>query len=394
MSDCRDAITDYPDLSQSDPEAEDRYNKTKQCDPFPEISPALLNSADIYDYVRMTGMLYPFDSTSEKLKAASYEACIYGECRYWDGEGTEHKLNLGADDQELVLHANSITFVQVEPYFRLPDYIAIRFNLKITHVHRGILLGTGPLVDPGYVGKLLIPLHNLTTNEYTLKVREPLIWIEFTKISENILWDSTAAGKKPKFQQLGAVKEQDAFPIRKAKLSPLEALVKASPHKPIRSSIPDALEKAKKSAETAGTAAKRARNITVGVFVAVGVGLLAAGATIVIGGADILTQLNTRIQTTSEFAANALAEVRELRGEIKTEIRDEIKDEVVAELATTLEALKKEQTKLENDSLAETSATRKEISQLRKRISELMSEIEVLTKRILSKESKPEQPAN
>ncbi len=112
------------------------------------------------------------------------------------------------------------------------------------------------------------------------------------------------------------------------------------------------------------------------------------------GGADILTQLNTRIQTTSEFAANVLAEVRELRGKIKTEIRAEIKDDVVAELATTLEALKKEQTKLENDSRAETSATRKEISQLKKIISELMSEIEVLTKRILSKESKPEQPAN
>ena len=48
MSDCRDAITDYPNLSQSNSEAEVRYKKTKQCDPFPEIPPALLNSADIY----------------------------------------------------------------------------------------------------------------------------------------------------------------------------------------------------------------------------------------------------------------------------------------------------------------------------------------------------------
>ena len=92
MSDCRDSITDYPDLSKNESEAEARYKTTKQCDPFPEIPSALLNSADIFDYVRMTGMLYPFDPSPKRLKAASYEACIRGECTYWDNDGVKKTI--------------------------------------------------------------------------------------------------------------------------------------------------------------------------------------------------------------------------------------------------------------------------------------------------------------
>ena len=43
----------------------------------------------------------------------------------------------------LIVKANSIVFVESDIDFRLPDFIALRFNLQIRHVHRGLLLGTG-----------------------------------------------------------------------------------------------------------------------------------------------------------------------------------------------------------------------------------------------------------
>ena len=55
-----------------------------------------------------------------------------------------------SDINSYVFPENSITFVQIESKIRLPNYIALRFNLRIQHVHRGLLLGTGPLVDPGF----------------------------------------------------------------------------------------------------------------------------------------------------------------------------------------------------------------------------------------------------
>ena len=115
-------------------------------DPLLSIPRALLSSAEIDDYVRLTGLLHPF--YRENLKPASYEAHIEGDVIWWDERGKKQRQRVKKGD-EVILPASSIVFVQVEPVFRLPYYIAIRFNLRITHVHRGLLLGTGPLVDPG-----------------------------------------------------------------------------------------------------------------------------------------------------------------------------------------------------------------------------------------------------
>ena len=69
------------------------------------------------------------------------------------------ELNLKEKLDGFDLAPNSIAFVALEPCFRIPEYMALRFNLKIKHIYKGLLLGTGPLVDPGFSGKLFIPLH-------------------------------------------------------------------------------------------------------------------------------------------------------------------------------------------------------------------------------------------
>ena len=130
-------------------------------------------------YVKRTGLIYPF--YDKDLKSASYTARIAGKCKFWDEEAKQFiEKDLKSSGDKIILKPNSIAFVGIEPTFRLPDYIALRFNLKITHVYRGLLLGTGPLIDPGFVGKISIPLHNLTSNEYIFSFNESLIWIEFT----------------------------------------------------------------------------------------------------------------------------------------------------------------------------------------------------------------------
>lgn len=170
--------------AKSEQEATDRHIKNKSKDPFHDILPALLNSADIADYVAVTGMIFPFDP--ENLKSASYEMLLGGQVIHWNTKDkTTTRIDELKNDQEIVFNKNSITFVTVNAKFRLPDYIALRFNLQIEHVHRGLLLGTGPLVNPGFCGKLMIPIHNLTNNDYKIKQGDSLIGVEFTKISPN-----------------------------------------------------------------------------------------------------------------------------------------------------------------------------------------------------------------
>jgi deoxycytidine triphosphate deaminase len=220
-------------------DAIDRADLFENKDPFQSIPQALLSSAEIDDYARVTGMLYPYDR--EQLKSASYEVYIGGDVIWWDGNGQKNKRVVNKGDQ-LTLAANSITFAQVEPVFLLPNYIAIRFNLRISHVQRGLLLGTGPLVDPGFRGKLLIPLHNLTSSDYDINTNDALIWIEFTK---------TSFGCNPMAELASKPRYFKGFPAGKRWLEPEDYLRKANGPNPIRSSIPDVIRQAATSAARA-----------------------------------------------------------------------------------------------------------------------------------------------
>ncbi|MEM6405492.1 MAG: hypothetical protein AAF669_02685 [Pseudomonadota bacterium] len=213
-------------------------------DPFPEIHSALLNSADIKRYVGATNMLSPF--YAQDLKPSSYAVRMQGICKWWDETGAPQEINLdGGHHKRFKLKPNSIAFVELEPKLKLPEYIAIRFNLRIQNVYRGLLLGTGPLIDPGFEGKIYIPLHNLTTNEYTFSFNEELVWFEFTKTSPI-----------PRNNQKSSYKK---FPDDKKNMDLADYLDKATAGDPIISSIPDAM---KKSSDMAEKAQKSARNLS------------------------------------------------------------------------------------------------------------------------------------
>lgn len=272
-----------------DDDARARAEKYQGVDPFPHIPRALLSSLEILDYAETTGMVYPFDKT--QLKSASYEVHIGGEAIWWDGKGKRHKKVVKRGDP-LVLEANSIVFVQVEPTFRLPNYIAIRFNLRITHVHRGLLLGTGPLVDPGFHGQLLIPLHNLTSQPYEIDTNDALIWIEFTK---------TTFGYEPPGATPEAIKERHqqfrGFPRDKRDMKPDQYLWKAARGRAIQSSIPSSIAEAE-------LAAKRAEKSVGQVKQRVTIGAIVATLTIVVAVIGLALQVGSMIQNAHALVAS------------------------------------------------------------------------------------------
>ena len=165
--------------------AEEKYADFSEVDPFPEIPDALLNSTDIFKYILTTGMIYPFELAN--LSGATYTCEFSGEYIFWDDKRIKHKQNLPID-KELVIKPNSIVFLGIKQTFNIPEYMVLRFNLRVRNAYKGLLLGTGPIIDPGYTGNLFIPLHNLTSNEYCIKGNAALIEVEFTKLSFNNTW--------------------------------------------------------------------------------------------------------------------------------------------------------------------------------------------------------------
>jgi deoxycytidine triphosphate deaminase len=121
------------------------------------------------------------------LRAASYDMRIGGSVLTWvDGEKKEIKLGKETDVNKNIytsidLRPNSLTFVTTIEKFNLPKDIIARFNLKSKLVHEGLLLGTGPIVDPELKANLFIPLHNFSNRDITLNYGDEFICVEFTK---------------------------------------------------------------------------------------------------------------------------------------------------------------------------------------------------------------------
>lgn len=229
---------------------ESRFEKYKALDPYPEIEPSLLNSADILAYINTTLCIDPFDPKC--LKGASYNVKILGEVIYWDEDGKKQSVLLEKEGDFFDLSPNSIAFVTVQPTFRIPYYLALRFNLKITHIYKGLLLGTGPLVDPGFVGKLSIPLHNLTSNTYRFSAYDELITMEFTKMSSNVLWNEKSHASSVKYI------ENNIKPNRRVSEYIGKALQKDGLNTVI-SSIPAAMLESKKFVAQAETEVQKAQ---------------------------------------------------------------------------------------------------------------------------------------
>jgi deoxycytidine triphosphate deaminase len=214
-----------------------RYGTWSHVDPYPEVAPSLLSQLEIESYIRRTGLIYPFEE--DRLKTASYEGRIGNRVFIYEPRGRRREVTREAfKGGYLKVPANSIVFVESDLTFHLPLYIGLRFNLQILHVHRGLLLGTGPLIDPGFSGKILIPLHNLTSEPHYIHKDEGLIWVEFTKTTYEFLND---VEKKVKFPEHKKDRDSEYW------------INKASTEKyigrtvPIETSIPKAIINAKKS---------------------------------------------------------------------------------------------------------------------------------------------------
>ncbi len=242
----------------NDKDAEKRFLERESTDPFTDIPSGLLNSSDLVDYIKQTGMVFPFDHEKD-VKSASISCKIGDRYHYWDEEEKLRTIPL-EKEEFFTLPANSIAFVETAETFRLPEYIAVRFNLHITLVHRGLLLGTGPLVDPGFAGRLLVPIHNLTNNEYSFKQGGDFIWAEFTKLTPHFKWDGGATEKRSDQPKLAP------FPVEKRYRDAIDYFKKAqhdgaNAHSSIRSSIPSAVKDATDKANEAITYIKWARRI-------------------------------------------------------------------------------------------------------------------------------------
>src|ERR1700722_19097533 len=123
------------------------------------------------------GLLVAEEFRPMNLRPAAYTLRI-GD-KYVDSNGKPGVL--GEKTPYFEMEPNSIVYVSTHEKLDLPYYIAARFNLRVKWVYKGILLGTGPQVEPGYRGYLSCPLYNLTDRQIKIEYAQDFATIDFER---------------------------------------------------------------------------------------------------------------------------------------------------------------------------------------------------------------------
>jgi len=292
--------------------SDSKWRKYVDTDPFSDIKPSLLNSDDIHRYASKGILIEDFDE--ERLLPAGYQFRFLGKLIYWKPGANKKLERVELDvtkDAPIMLPANSIAYLHMQDEFRMPQYIAARFNLRITHVHQGLLLGTGPIVDPGFWGRILVPLHNLTDNDYAFMGGDSLIHVEFTKLSPLERWnaDTNSAEAQDKYKEFPKRKivETPDYYFKKAGVLANGGVV--SNLNPALQEVNAALEEVNMLHEKIKTQMSRFRNIGIGAALATAIALVG----LLYNGFNLVQSTNKVLQGVNDTAHQAQSTVVEVR---------------------------------------------------------------------------------
>ncbi len=148
---------------------------------------AVLLAEEIKWYVDEGLLIAKEDFNEDNLKGASYSMTPDLDGAWIiNKEGQHNPLEKRKNDkgEYFLVPKNALVYIRIKERLIMPYYIIGRHKLKIKYVYRGLLLGTGPQVDPGYYGQLIIPLHNLTDNNVEIYLDDSFISIDFVRTSE------------------------------------------------------------------------------------------------------------------------------------------------------------------------------------------------------------------
>lgn len=120
----------------------------------------------------------PFDD--KQLQPASYDLRV-GE----QGITTSSKKKVDIKtDGFLIVHPGDFAVVLVHEEIRLSPQYAARFGLRSKYARRGLIATTGLQVDPGYEGKLIVGITNLTPKLVTLPYKDDFLSVEIHRLDE------------------------------------------------------------------------------------------------------------------------------------------------------------------------------------------------------------------
>ena len=124
--------------------------------------------------------LEPFDTGS--LQPASYDLRV-GETAFTSS--SREKVNL-AQRGVLIVEPGEFVVVEALERVKFGPSIAAQLGLRSEYARRGLLMLSGPQIDPGFAGALVVRLINLAPTSVALPFKAPFMTAQFFKLSEPV----------------------------------------------------------------------------------------------------------------------------------------------------------------------------------------------------------------
>lgn len=122
----------------------------------------------------------PFDAAS--LQPASYDLRVGAEA-YVSGQDEK----IAVDQRGLVIiNAGEFAVVSTRERVRCSAQVAGQLGLDSTHARQGLTLLSGPQIDPGFDGVLVVRVTNLSPTRITLPYEAPFLTAQFFKLGQPV----------------------------------------------------------------------------------------------------------------------------------------------------------------------------------------------------------------
>lgn len=143
-------------------------------------------------------LLYPFEP--KNIQTCSYDLRM-GEQYYYHKKsyGDFVKVSTLKEGEVLNIPPHAICYVMTEETVNMPLDLTASISLSFGLINRGIMLAAQPPYDPGYQGKTVALLHNLSNRVVQIKRGQHILNMVFTKLSDKISPDD---GYKGDYQYL------------------------------------------------------------------------------------------------------------------------------------------------------------------------------------------------
>ena len=161
----------------------------------------ILSKPDIRDYCDKKKLVTPWKD--ERIEPSSYDLTFDGQYYYYQkSDGVAPRVQIVKDDEDLQIPADAICFVMTKETVTMPNNIAGQISLKLGLILKGVMLSNHPPIDPGYSGKIVGMLHNLSDRPVSIPKGSHILSIVFHQLSTSLEPKDAYHGKHQGLTQL------------------------------------------------------------------------------------------------------------------------------------------------------------------------------------------------